>query len=76
MKTFVHQRFSPGEQRGRDWKMIAKGNPNWPQVTFDPFTLNNIVHLLIVEDSKRILQAFYPMNTELVVNPGDILAAR
>jgi len=44
-------RFSPGEQGGRDWKMIAKGNPNWPQ-------------------------AFYPMNSELVVNPGDILAAR
>ena len=57
--------------------MIAKGNPNWPQVRFDPFTLNNIVHLLIGDDStKRISQAFYPMNSELVVNPGDILAAR
>jgi len=43
-------RFSAGD-KGDEWKMIAKGNPNWPQ-------------------------AFYPMATELVVNPGDILAAR
>jgi len=41
-------RYSPQSQ---EWKLLAKGNPNWPQ-------------------------AFYPMQTTLTVNPGEMLAAR
>ena len=26
-----YNRFSAGD-KGEEWKMIAKGNPNWPQV--------------------------------------------
>ena len=45
-------RYTPGDRdQEEQWKMIAKGNPNWPQ-------------------------AFYPMDEQMVVNPGDTLAAR
>ena len=50
--TCPSARYTPGDRdQEEQWKMIAKGNPNWPQ-------------------------AFYPMDEQMVVNPGDTLAAR
>ena len=97
-----YNRFSAGD-KGEEWKMIAKGNPNWPQVWSKLFLFFcwNIFwerkelrkncckkvtltgprfgiswSLWIQKQFMWKFQAFYPMKTELVVNPGDILAAR
>ena len=61
-------RFSPSNKQ---WRMLAKGNPQWPQVTNEKH--QNHRHLQSQLTSR---QAFYPMENVETVNPGDILTAR